>query len=289
MKQTRLLFSVLALLVCVGCATQASKAVTSHIYAFGDSYSDNGNLYKIIPDEFETEYWQGRSSNGPVAVEVFAAQLGVELTDYAVGRAMSDYSSVDSRPSLENTGMLGQIKKHKTDLNGKSADPQALYFIMVGAGDYLGISLSTNYNSTLANQIVDNIALGVSELAEAGAKRFLVVGPVNFAILPAVIYGIGQPDGAIDFQDQMDTILRNRIKELTVQMNLEITYFDYVALSNEILKKPSNYGLTNITDTCFNAVFICAEPDQYYLWDEYHPTRRVHEIFGKAMAAIYGK
>jgi phospholipase/lecithinase/hemolysin len=35
--------------------------------------------------------------------------------------------------------------------------------------------------------------------------------------------------------------------------------------------------------------YVCETPDQYYIWDDYHPTRRVHDIFGKSMAALYGK
>jgi phospholipase/lecithinase/hemolysin len=263
--------------------------VPSHVYAFGDSYSDNGNFYKLDPSAFDSYNWQGRSSNGPVAVEVFANQLGVELTDYAVGGAKSNADNVNGG-EYRNTGMLTQIEKFKTGLDGKGADPEALYFIMIGACDYLEktIGVTSIDNPTLVDQVVGNIAKGISELAQLGARRFLVIGLENLTILPGVkLVGSAMQEDAADFQSLMDSKLTNRITELTTQLGIDITYFDTLALSNQILKNPSDYGLTNITDACTDLIPICANPDQYYIWDTYHPTRRVHEIFGRTMAALY--
>jgi hypothetical protein len=111
--------------------------VPSHVYAFGDSYSDNGNLIKIAPYIFSLNaHWEGRSSDGPVAVEVFAEQLGVGLTDYAVGGARSDTVNVITSLKVE-TGFLAQVKNFREELNGNNADPEALYFIMIGINDYI--------------------------------------------------------------------------------------------------------------------------------------------------------
>jgi cholinesterase len=121
-----------------------------------------------------------------------------------------------------------------------------------------------------------------------GAKRFLVVGPENLAILPIVTSADSKMQAdAAEFQNLMESKIPNRITELASQLSIEITYFDALALSKRILKNPSDYDLTNITEACTDQVPICTNPDQFYIWDTFHPTRRVHEIFGKTIAALY--
>lgn len=311
MKKMGLILKLFVLLVFAGCSNRAPAVVLSpfpdqgtpfplqepdrtlpvpsHIYAFGDSYSDNGNFYKIDPEAFDPNYWQGRSSNGPVAVEVMANQLGVELTDYAVGGAKSNFDNANWG-KYKNTGMLAQIETFKSGLNGGAADPEALYFIMIGATDFFekAIGFKRVDNTTLSDRVVGNIADGITELAQLGARRFLVVGPFNLAALPAVkSVGTAMREEAADFQRQMESKLTSRIAELSTQPDIEITYFDLMALNNRILTNPSDYGLTNITDACVDEMTVCENPDQYYIWDTFHPTRRVHEIFGKSMAALY--
>jgi phospholipase/lecithinase/hemolysin len=263
--------------------------VPSHVYAFGDSYSDNGNFYKLDPGAFDSFNWQGRSSNGPVAVEVLANELGVGLTDYAVGGAKSDTDNPNGGV-YRNTGMLSQIGKFKTELNGKGADPQALYFIRIGTCDYLVKPLGIGWtdNPALTDQVVGNIAGGISELAQLGARRFLVVGPENMAILPILTSASSKmQQDAAEFQSLMASRLPSRMTELAAQLGIEITYFDALALSNRILQDPAGYGLTNVTEACVDVDIVCASPDRYYIWDTFHPTRRVHEIFGRTLAALY--
>lgn len=300
MKQVLGVLMTLGTLVLVGCTLLSPTATPtptpipiSHVYAFGDSYSDNGNMQKLMPSGPPWDLlWEGRASNGPTAVEVLATRLNVELTNYAVGGAKSDRSNVNP---LSNTGALGQIDKFKTALAGQPADPAALYFIMIGGNDYLQWALTgaTPKNATLTDQTVDNIATGLTQLAELGAKRFLVVNSVDLTALPFIV-ATNQTESASEFQTLLNSKLAARVEELKSQLNLDLTLFDYTALSIEIRKSPADYGLTNTTEACqpwFMGVVkpACATPDEYYFWDEVHPTRRTHQIFGEAWAALFGK
>lgn len=71
-----------------------------HLYAFGDSYSDNGageHFTTVLSQQKVRDaqalpgplYWKGRWSNGPTAVEDLAHTLKVPLSDYAIGGAKS--------------------------------------------------------------------------------------------------------------------------------------------------------------------------------------------------------
>jgi cholinesterase len=115
-----------------------------------------------------------------------------------------------------------------------------------------------------------------------------VVGPENIAILPILTSADSKmQQDAAEFQDLMASRLPSRMTELAAQLGIEITYFDALALSKRILQDPAGYGLTNETEACVDGDTVCASPDRYYIWDTFHPTRRVHEIFGRTLAALY--
>ncbi|WBO59801.1 SGNH/GDSL hydrolase family protein [Acidocella sp. MX-AZ03] len=86
MRKTRLLAGVAALSLM---AAPAAKA--GNLYVFGDSLSDDGNLYKLtgLPP---APYYQGRFSNGPVWVEYLPGLTGLGFSsanDYAYGGAFT--------------------------------------------------------------------------------------------------------------------------------------------------------------------------------------------------------
>ena len=299
-RQSRklLMFGLVVLLLAGGC-TLLSPAPTpvptpipiSHVFAFGDGYTDNGNGLRLMDQTnvYWPKYWEGRLSNGPVAVEVLATRLNVQLTDYAVAGAESGTGNAGY--ALPNTGALSQIEKFKTELQGQTADPRALYFIMIGLEDYPWapqVKYSGD-NSALTEQTVNNIAMAISQLAQLGARRFLVVNLGDGPEVPIVTM-FNQSEPVAEFQTLLNSKLPGRLDALKSQLKVEITLFDYFALSTQIRKNPSDYGLANVTDPCRPwGQSACASPDQYYFWDEMYPSRSVHQILGEAYAAIYGK
>ena len=76
-------------------------------------------------------------------------------------------------------------------------------------------------------------------------------------------------------------------------MNINIRIFDLTGVSERIQNRPDIYGLTNLTDPCLDTtkteVTVCETPDEYYFWDDIHPTRVVQKILGEAMAEQLGK
>jgi cholinesterase len=299
-----LILIILMPVFATGCAKKASKPITQ-VIAFGDGLSDNGNALRILQndiengetdpsmlalDNFETRY-EGRQSNGPLAVEILAEHLKVKLSDYAVVGATCDLNSLVVTGDMVNTGVLSQVNQFKEDLKGKKADPDGLYFISCSSGDWYAYldDVSVENFEKYADKAVDDTMTAVEYLSGLGAKRFIVVNAYNLKIMPLVtLYGGG--DRAQAFQTRYNSQLLSKMVELGKQLNTEITVFDQQAVSEKIVNTPQSYKITNLTGTCVDSnQTVCENPDEYYFWNIVYPTRKVHQIFGEAMAAVYGK
>src|ERR1035441_9762115 len=81
-------FSFFAILtvVLLALTSIASAGAYTAVIAYGDSLSDNGNLFAATGQP-PAPYWNGRFSNGPVTVEYLANSLHSPLLDFAWGGA----------------------------------------------------------------------------------------------------------------------------------------------------------------------------------------------------------
>lgn len=299
-----------------GCGTNPATTSTSlknkpqisQIYAFGDSYSDNGNgsmkiskeimnLPKpiagssILPSDPKNKlYWNGRWSNGPTAVEVLSADLHVKLTDYAVGGATSGKNNYyDWINKYKNTGVLAQEDWFKKSLAGQKADPNALYFIFVSANDYFQ-HMDFNMPGTikeLSKQTDQNIETTVKELSDLGAKNFMVVSSTDLSAVPWVVIN-SQTSSAKEYTADVNTELPKDLKNLDTTLNIKITFFNHTAVSKKIRSNPIKYGIKEANKsferTYPNIIVGKDNPNEHYFWDEWHPTKTVHKIVGDEMA-----
>ena len=144
----------------------------STLVVYGDSLSDNGNLYSAIGYP-PSPYFQGRFSNGPVAAEQLAAALGVPLLDFAFGGATSGIGNYVDGGTQTTPGAFG-LPGMQLELAGSAPiltpplTTTALFMVWGGANDFLvGGSVST----AVAN--IDSI---IATLQSDGAQHILVPG-----------------------------------------------------------------------------------------------------------------
>jgi phospholipase/lecithinase/hemolysin len=275
------------------------SATAAHAYdgvvVFGDSLSDNGNLAAKFGGAVPAApYYNGRFSNGPVSVEVMAQQLGLPLQDYAYGGALTgtDNQFQTQNPLVANTGMLAQVNKY---LQSGPAHANSLYVVSGGGNDFLA-AISSNQLSNpgaIITTAVTNLVTEVGMLYGAGARDFLVpllpdLGTTYYGTsgaLPAA--SLSQLSAA--FNGALSTQLNN-LKAAHGDLNL--TVFDTPAFTSG-LRASMAAGGANLTGKCWTGNYagtnqtspVCADPDQYYLWDNVHPTAFVHNAVGQAMAA----
>ncbi|PAJ82844.1 hypothetical protein CJO66_00290 [Burkholderia ubonensis] len=285
--------------------THAAESAYSHVYAFGDSYSDNGALLPltqravaakipeaaVLPAVPETgTYWQGRWSNGPTAIEDVAKQLGLGITDYAMGGAKSGdgnyYAWLDY---IRDTGLRGQVRTFVESLNGKPADARALYFVAASANDYfqMGDFSRTETPRLLATRAAENTRYAVEQLVAAGARNIMVSKSYLLSAVPAVAADAKATAAAKTFEAQYDQALRDALTRIASRPGIRLTWFEWGKATQDIAANAKRNGIANITAPCQvtmpKPAAACGDPDAHLWWDEYHPSRRTHSLLAGTM------
>ena len=202
-------------------------------------------------------------------------------------------------------GFQDQIEAFTALSAALPVDPNALNVVWVGGNDYNEAVLPTAALGGLSldelpNFVTDNIIDGLTQLSSLGAKEFLVLN------LPDI--------GAAPFADFLGNLLQQDVStplnQLTFahnellsakldvygqsQPDANIISLDINSLFADILASPGEFGLTNTTDSClinFQPGFlfdgVCDQPDEFFFWDDTHPTTAAYEIISDfALAAL---
>lgn len=271
----------------MGAGAAASAAPFDGIYVFGDSLSDNGNVF-ALSGQPAPPYYNGRFSNGPVAVEDLAARFYVPLIDYAFGGATT--GALNINPSLGATGMLSQLGMYSAALGGGSADPDALYVVWGGPNDFHdGASL---LDPATAPTAVGNLGGLISGLAGLGARRFLVPGMPDLGLTPGILAADTVNPGTSALATlrsmQFNALLLGMVHDLDTLLPGDIAWFDTFGLMHDVLAHAADFGLTNVTQACIASAACAFDPavaGGYFFWDDLHPTAGVHALLGERFAA----
>ncbi len=261
------------LMVLVAMTPIASASSFSSVVVYGDSLSDNGNLYSLIGYPPSPPYYMGRFSNGPVIAEQLAADLGAPLYDFAVGGATSgvgNYIDGGTQTALGSLGLPGMALEVASPgsaaILSSPLTSTGLFVVWGGANDFL-----TGGSPTVAAADIDAI---VTKLESDGVKNILVPGMPDLGLTP-------------DFFGDPVATAYSQVFNATLQATLPAgaTYVDTFNLLHQLESDPSAYGLTNVTDPCFNGVTVCSNPSQYLFWDGFHPTTAADAIVAKDFLA----
>ncbi|MFZ5573936.1 MAG: SGNH/GDSL hydrolase family protein [Pseudomonadota bacterium] len=312
----------LATLILISCNQPVLAGYTA-LYAFGDSLSDSGNLYNLVYAASggtvqvpPPPYYQGRASNGPVAVEYLAAALGLAVqpvitpdgnlnpagTNFAVlgsatgpvnqsSATWSNYMPFRYNPLLPDVGMGEQVTGFSV-LTGGLADPNALYFLWGGANDaYLAledpaidqtdaISMGS-LSQSAATTAVDNMGNLIRALAGMGARNFLVPNLPDLGRTPDALsgaYGSAYAGALSNYTRYFNSTLSPRLQALNADPLIEIIPFDVAALFDDL----NTSGLYDVTTPCI--LNPLCDADNTLFWDGVHPTTTFHAELGFRMA-----
>ncbi|GAA0654003.1 autotransporter domain-containing protein [Brevundimonas lenta] len=289
----------------VGAIASAANAQSyNRLVVFGDSLSDNGNLYAASGGTTPTSppYYQGRFSNGPVFTELLGFNagryaLGAPVTgsiNYAFGGARTDSSAFPP-------GMRNQLLAYTGA--GGTFGPNDLVSVLGGANNIFqqiqAFSALPPGNPALLNpqgfvapaatSAAADVNFIVNSVAGAGAGTILVTNLPRLGITPQFNQGPGAAAGPLaDFAGTTfnTALLNGLMTTAAARPGTNIIMMDLYKISDPLAANPGRFGLTNARDACFNGVTVCANPDGYLYWDGVHPTAAGHRLIA-ALADDY--
>lgn len=278
-------------------ASAASAQTYNRLVVFGDSLSDNGNLYAATGNTTPTSppYFSGRFSNGPVFTELLGFNAGrytagapvTGSVNYAFGGARTDSSAFPP-------GMRNQLLAYTG--GGGTFGANDLVSILGGANNIFQAvgpaSVSPNptgFIQPVALSAAADINFIVNSVAGAGAGTILVSNLPNLALTPQFNQGPGAPAAPLaDYAGSQfnGALLNGLMATAAARPGTNIILLDLYKIGPALVADPGRFGLTNVRDVCFNGVTVCASPDSYLYWDSVHPTAAGHRLLA-ALADDY--
>lgn len=309
-------------LLSLGLASTASALDYSNLYVFGDSLSDTGNLQTFSQDP----QVPSRFTNGPVAVEALAAQLGLSISNalhltgaqhgnnFAVAGAVAiDEDGDEATPDIN---LPTQVNSYLA-FNGYQADANALYIVMIGGNDIRAARTIMGTAEKGARkaakqrirQATSSIKAQLQKLATAGAQNIMVINAPDIGAIPETDLVAMQLLATAD--SKRETRIANKLEKITGifsakyndrlsrvverierQFNLNIIEIDLSEFLSDTIENPEQYGITNTEDACIyvfsqgGAFNPECDLDTFVFFDEIHPTTNIHQ---RTAVSIYEK
>ncbi|MGQ3888140.1 GDSL family lysophospholipase PlaA [Legionella sp. CNM-1927-20] len=276
-------------------STLVNASGLNNVVVFGDSLSDNGNLYEYMRHRIPQSppYYKGRFTNGPVWIEqltnsYFPNQVNLHLLDYAFGgAAISDNAADDDILFTLNREINTYLLSHNNKASG-----QSLFVIWIGGNNYLALPENEEEANTI---VVNGITSGVEQLVKAGAQHILLLNLPDLGKGPAARQ-LKAEEKLTRLSNHHNELLGASLRELKVKYpTVQFLYFDTDRMVNKLLESPEEYGFTNTVDTCYdvlidevskNSTLLMAAKsatvdetcEGYLFFDPVHPTALAHRL-----------
>lgn len=274
-------------LAAVSVAGAASAQSYSRLVVFGDSLSDNGNLYLATGGSTPASppYGAGRFSNGPV----FTERLGFNAANFmgpVTGSINYAFGGARTDSQAQPLGMRLQLAQYQQ--RGGTFGANDLVSVLGGANNIFQ-GLPAAGASTNPTGAITPVALGaasdmnfiVNSIAQAGAGTVLVTNLPKLSLTPQFRATPAAPLADFAVTTFNGALLTGLNATAAARPGTNIILMDLFKVGDVISGNPSAFGVSNVTQACFNGVTVCSNPDSYFYFDGVHPTAKGHELIAR--------
>jgi outer membrane lipase/esterase len=271
------------------------------LVAFGDSLTDNGNLW-IATGGAQPPYPSRRFSNGPVWAETLAGPMAgffpmapinnASSTNFAFGGARAD-AAVANPP-----GVPQQIGAYA--MRGGAFGPSNLASVWAGANDLfqtlpLAAANPATAQATMgaaAATAARNVAGATSQLAGMGARSILVLNLPDIGAAPAFNTGPAASLASYSALTFNTALASDLAAVAAARPGANIVQVDIAGLFQAAIANPGAFGFSNVTQGCVFVAACLAAPaaqqNAYLFWDTVHPTAAGHALIAATVAQYLG-
>jgi outer membrane lipase/esterase len=281
----KMLLSATTALGLVLMASTAQAQQYSRIVSFGDSLSDNGNLFGLTGNP--PFPYNRRFTNDLVWSEyLFGAQGNPFLTGNVSGNV--------------NLAFGGALSNSAANLNGPIPGTPTQIGTFLALGGRFGandvVSLWAGANNLLqatpggeaaaAVGAATDVSNQVRQLAGAGARTILVM---NLPALGSTPLNVGQPQapGASFISGLFNSTLASGLTAAAAaNPGANVISIPVDQIFSAILAAPGSFGLSNVTQQCILVAACVGNPaarGAFLFWDGVHPTNTGHQIIAASV------
>jgi len=274
-------------LAAVSTASAAGAQSYNRLVVFGDSLSDNGNLYLATGGTTPTSppYYQGRFSSGPV----FTERLGFNAANFMGPVSGSiNYAFGGARTDSQASPMGMRVQLAQYQSRGGVFGAGDMVSILGGANNIFQGLPAAGASSNPQGSIAP-VALGaaadmnfiVGSVAQAGAGTILVTNLPKLSLTPQFRATPAAPLADYAVTTFNGALLTGLNATAAARPGTNIIMMDLFKIGDVIAANPGAFGVSNVTQPCFNGVTVCANPNDYFYFDGVHPTATGHAVIAR--------
>ena len=291
-KMLQLLLASTAL--CLSAASAQAQMLANRFVAFGDSLSDNGNLFAVSGQP--PAPYNMRFTNALTWVEYLAGPLNTAGANSLVGGLPLAPGNLDFAFGGSRTDTLATPGPGiATQIGGFAAfggtfKPTDIATLWGGANDiFQGIPVAAATPATaiatmttITNTAAANIAAEAQQLIGLGAKTIVVNNLPDFSSLPQFAGGPAAGLAAYSSSNFNSALAAKLAAVAAANPGVNIVSINAAQVFGAVIASPSLFGLTNTSQSCV-AVLACvggalSTQNQFLFWDAVHPTQTGQKI-----------